>query len=215
MTTADFLQTTRSSYDIVAVEYADLFGEELLAKRWDRMTLTAFAELVGDGRVADIGCGPGRVTAFLASLDVDVFGIDLSPGMVAQARRLHPNLRFEVGNMIDLGLPDRSLDGISTWYSTIHVPDEHLPRVCDEFHRALKPGGHVVLAFQVGDETGERTEAFGHEISLTFHRRKPERVAALLADAGLPVRATLVREPEIFPFLEEKTPQAYLFAAKA
>lgn len=214
MTTADFLGTTRSSYDTVAAEYAALLGDELEVKVLDRAVLTAFAELVGAGRVADIGAGPGQISAYLAGRGVDVFGVDLSPGMVEVARGLHPHLRFEVGTMTALDLPDASLDGICAWYSVIHVPDGHLPAAFAEFHRVLKPGGHAVLAFQVGDETGERTEAFGHEIALTFHRRPPERVAALLADAGLPVRATLVREPEVHPFLAEKVPQAFLFARK-
>jgi SAM-dependent methyltransferase len=214
MTPVDFLETTRSSYDTVAVEYAGEFEDELAAKVIDRMALGAFAELVGGGRVADIGCGPGRVTAYLADKGVDVFGIDLSAGMVAEARRLHPHLSFQVGTMTALDLADASVDGICAWYSIIHVPDGSLPAVFAEFHRVLRPGGHAIVAFQVGDETGERTEAYGHEIALTFHRRPPERVAALLADAGIPVRATLVRAPEAFPFQVEKVPQAYLVATK-
>ncbi|GAA0897031.1 class I SAM-dependent methyltransferase [Virgisporangium ochraceum] len=217
MTTADFLGTTRSSYDTVAAEYAALLGDELDVKVLDRAVLTAFAELVaaeGGGRVADVGTGPGRISAYLAGRGVDVFGVDLSPGMVEVARDLHPHLRFEVGTMTALDLPDASLGGICAWYSIIHVPDGHLPAVFAEFRRVLKPGGHAVLAFQVGDETGERTEAFGHEIALTFHRRPPERARHLLAHAGLPVRATLVREPEVHPFLAEKVPQAFLFARK-
>lgn len=210
MTTADFLDTTRSSYDTLAVDYAAKFENEIAAKVMDRVALTAFAELVGDGRVLDLGCGPGRIAAYLAEKGVDVFGIDLSPGMVEVARKLHPHLRFEVGTMTALDLADGSVAGICAWYSIVHVPDGHLPAALAELHRVLEPGGHVVLAFQVGDETGERTEAFGHEVALTFHRRPPERVAGLLAAAGLPVRATLVREPEPF----EKVPQAYLFAQK-
>ncbi len=206
MTTADFLDTTRSSYDAVAPAYA----EQTVITVLDRAALTAFAEMVGDGRVVDLGCGPGHITAYLAGKGVDVFGVDLSPGMVEVARKLHPHLRFEVGSMTALDLDDAGVTGICAWYSIIHVPDEHLPAVFAEFHRVLKPGGHVVLAFQVGDETGRRTEAYGREIALTFHRRPPERVAALLAAAGLPVRATLVREPLSF----EKVPQAYLFAGK-
>jgi ubiquinone/menaquinone biosynthesis C-methylase UbiE len=214
MTPADFLHTTRSSYDAVAVDYDTNFGAAMDTNLMDRMTLTAFAELVGGGRVADVGCGTGRTTAYLAGKGVDVSGIDLSPGMLEVARKLFPHLRFEVGSMTALDLPDASLDGVCAWYSTIHVPDEHLPTAFAEFHRVLKPGGHAIFAFQVGDEVGERTEAWGHEIALRFHRRPPARVAALLADAGLPVRATLVREPEVFPYQEEKTQQAYLFAQK-
>jgi SAM-dependent methyltransferase len=58
--------------------------------------LTAFAELV-TGPVADVGCGSGRVTAFLHDLGVPTSGIDLSPRMVAAARRTYPALRFIEG----------------------------------------------------------------------------------------------------------------------
>ncbi|MFD6998430.1 methyltransferase domain-containing protein [Streptomyces mirabilis] len=52
--------------------------------------LAAFAEKVrdgGGGQVADLGCGPGRVTIHLEGLGLDAYGIDLSPRMVARRRR--------------------------------------------------------------------------------------------------------------------------------
>lgn len=63
------------------------------------------------GPVADVGCGPGYVTGHLHELGVDAFGIDLSPEMVAIARRDHPDLRLEVGTMTDLDLADESVAG--------------------------------------------------------------------------------------------------------
>jgi SAM-dependent methyltransferase len=125
-----FLSDTRSSYDAIAVEYAAMFHDELANKPLDRALLSWFAELViGTGAVADLGSGPGRITAFLAGLGVDVFGIDLAPGMVELARRENPGLRFAVGSMLDLDLPDASLGGLLAMYSTIHVPQERLPDV--------------------------------------------------------------------------------------
>jgi len=87
----DYIVATRVSYDAVAAVWADQFGDELRRKPLDRALLTAFAEQVrpagrGPARVWDVGCGPGRVTAFLARLRLDAAGIDLSEGMVAQAR---------------------------------------------------------------------------------------------------------------------------------
>ena len=76
------------------------------------------------------------------------FGIDLSPQMVAQARQAYPDLRFEVGSMLALDLPDRCLGGIVAWYSMIHIPDEQLPQAFGEFFRVLAPGGYLMLAFQ-------------------------------------------------------------------
>jgi SAM-dependent methyltransferase len=78
------------------------------------------------GSVADVGCGPGRITAYLRELGVDAFGIDLSPAMIGVARRDHPGLRFEVGSMTDLDLADASVAGLVAWYSLIHVPDDEI-----------------------------------------------------------------------------------------
>jgi SAM-dependent methyltransferase len=105
VTEDDFLRTTRASYDAVAGGYAERFRDELTAKPLDRAMLAGFAELVrgtGAGLVADVGCGTGRVTAYLSGLGLSVFGIDLSPQMIAAARRAHPGLRFDVGSMLAL-----------------------------------------------------------------------------------------------------------------
>ena len=117
------VKTTRAAYDTVAGSYAELLAHELSAQPVDRAVLALFAELVpSGGRVADLGCGPGRVTAHLSGLGVEVFGVDLSPGMVGEARRRHPGLRFDVGSMTALELPDGALTGIVAWYSVIHTP---------------------------------------------------------------------------------------------
>ena len=163
-------------------------------------------------RVLDIGCGTGVATAILHGNGAQVSGIDLSPNMIAQARRLHPDIEFAVGSMPARDLPDGCAGGVCAWYSVIHIPDEQLPAVFAEFHRVLVPGGVALLAFQIGDRPRHLTEAFGEPVDLLFHRRRPESVAQLLTDAGLPVHAQLVREPEGGGV--ESTPQGYLIARK-
>jgi SAM-dependent methyltransferase len=217
VTEPDFLGATRASYDAVAGDYAERFRDELAARPLDRAMLAGFAELVragGDLPVADIGCGAGRVTAHLAGLGLSAFGVDLSPRMVATARQSHPGLRFEVGSMLALDLPDAALGGVLAWYSIIHVPDEQLPAAFAEFRRVLAPGGYLQLGFQVGDEPVHRAEALGHAISLEFHQRQPDQVARLLSQAGLVVRARLLREPDAAGDFPERTPQAFLLARK-
>ncbi|SFE64072.1 Methyltransferase domain-containing protein [Actinopolyspora alba] len=216
MTDHDFAHRTRWSYDAAADTYTEWIRGELAAKPLDRAMLDGFAELArgAGGPVLDVGCGPGRVTAYLADHGLDVSGMDLSPGMIAAARRTHPGLRFTEGSMRALGHGDGELGGIVAWYSIIHVPDEHLPEVFAEFHRVLAPGGYVQLAFQVGDRIKHRTEAGGHEVSLDFHRRRPEHVAELLSRAGLTPRARLLREPDEDGDFPEDTRQAFLLARR-
>lgn len=218
MTEPEFLSRTRASYDTIAVDYAEWARDELAVKPLDRTVLDGFAELVRTadrGPVADIGCGPGRLTAYLHRRGVPVSGIDLSPQMVALARRMYPDLHFEVGSMTAaLRVQEGSLGGILAWYSIIHVPQERLPDVFAQFHRLLAPGGYLQLAFQAGDELSHRTDAAGHSISLDFHRRRPEDVASLLEQAGLPVYARMLREPDVQGEFPESTPQAFLLARK-
>lgn len=211
----DFLHATRTSYDAIARPYAEQSGDHLGDRPLDLALITAFAELVrtgGTAPVADVGSGPGHVTARLDALGVSAFGVDVSPAMVALARQAHPRIRFHVGSMTSLDLPDETLGGVLALYSIIHVPDDHLPAAFAEFHRVLVPGGHVLLGFQSGDEEGRMhlSERFGHEISLDCYWRTPDAVAEQLVEAGLLLHARVLREPAG----EEKRPRAFLLARK-
>ncbi|MFD8492021.1 class I SAM-dependent DNA methyltransferase [Amycolatopsis sp. NPDC059657] len=199
------LSRTRESYDTVAEDYVDVIVPRFHVEPLGRAMLSAFAELV-DEPVADIGCGPGQVTAHLNELGVRAFGIDLSPKMIEIARRTYPELRFEVGTMTALDLPDGELGGIVAWWSIFHTPPELLPTVFAEFHRTLAPGGHAVLGFHAGDEHLKPTRAYGHPVTYEAYRLRPDRVAELLGGAGFTVTARLL--------WEENRPQAVLLARK-
>ena len=212
MTVDDWLVDTRTSYDTVAGSYADQLRDALDGLPYLRATLTMFANLVrdaGGGPVADVGCGPGHVTAYLREQGVDAFGIDLSPAMIDTARRDHPGLRFEVGSMTDLNLADASVAGLLAWWSLIHVPDDEVPTVLKHFWRALRPGGRLLLGFHVGEISRLKTEGYGgHPMKVYVHRRQPARVSALLRDAGFTVEAEVLLDPD------DEVPGGILFARR-
>ncbi len=209
-----FLTSTRAAYDAVAESYAEQLADLLDTMPLDRALLGLFAELVkaGDpGPVGDLGCGPGRLTGHLAGLGLDVFGVDLSPRMVAVARERHPHLRFEVGTLTALDLPDRGLAAAVAWYSLIHTPPGALPDVVSELARVVRPGGELVLAFQAGDDDHVHHEqGYGHEIDLDGYRLSTESMVRVLAAAGFTVHTRVLREPEG----REKTDQAFLLARR-
>ena len=211
------LDRTRHGYDAVAEEYAGLFRAELDDSPLDRALLRGFAELVGrdhpGAQVLEVGSGPGSVSAHLHQLGLAVHGIDLSPAMVGIARREHPEVTFDVGEMGALDQSDGSLSGLVAWYSLIHVPASERHRVIEEYYRVLRPGGYALIAFQVGDDTLHLDEAFGRAVSLDFHRLQPDAVTELLGRAGFDTVARVVRAPEPTS-AASKVPQGVLIARK-
>ncbi|MCX5241436.1 methyltransferase domain-containing protein [Streptomyces prunicolor] len=200
MTEPSYLAAIRESYDTVAADYVQLVKNPAELDPLSHAMLAAFAETVrtaGLGPVADLGCGPGKVTGYLAELGAPIFGIDLSPRMIELARRAHPDLTFTVGSMTAPPIGDEELGGILAYYSTHHTPPDQLPVVFGEFHRTLVPGGHLMLAGHVGDEQLVRpTHGYGgHLVSYESHLLPPDRIAELLTRAGLTLTARLVLEP--------------------
>lgn len=206
----DWLADTRVSYDTVAASYADQMREALDEAPYVRAALALLAEkvrLAGGGSVADVGCGPGHVTAHLRGLGLDAFGIDLSPTMIDVARREHPAVRFEVGSMTELDLPDASVAGLLAFWSLVHIPDSALPEVFAQFRRVLRPGGPLVVGFHVGEGSRLKSEGYGgHPMKVYVHRRQPAELAALIHEAGFTVEAQLLLSPDA------EVPGAVLFA---
>ena len=195
-----WIRETRTSYDADAAGYAKKVHGLLDRSPYLRASLALFAELVraaGGGPVADIGCGPGYVTRHLHGLGLDAFGIDLSPEMIAIAKRDYPDLRFEVGTMTHLDLANDSLTGVLAFWSVIHVPDHSVPEVFGQFRRVLRPGGLLLVGFHVGDEARHTSEGYsGRSINVDSYRRRPDQVARWLRQAGFTIEAELIMRPD-------------------
>jgi SAM-dependent methyltransferase len=204
-----WLSDIRWSYDADASGYAEKVRGLLGEKRFLRASLALFAELLhgaGGGLVADVGCGPGYVTGYLRDAGVDVFGVDLSPEMVAIVRRDYPDLRFEVGTMTDLDLADDSVGGIVAFWSVIHVPDYAVPGVFEEFRRVLRPHGQLLVGFHVSDDTRHTFEGYtGRPVNVDSYYRQPSEIEGWLVGAGFTIDARWVMRPH------EDVPGAIVF----
>jgi SAM-dependent methyltransferase len=208
------VKAVRDSYDTVADEYARRIFDELERKPLDQQLLTRFAsEVAGRGQVCDLGCGPGHVARFLHLAGAQVFGLDLSPQMLQQARRLNPDISFREGNMLALDLPDDSLAGIAAFYSIVHFPQASLPIVFREIARVLQPGGLLLLAFHIGDAVLDEQELWGRPISMQFFLFQPAFIRRSLEQAGLNVEEIIERQPYA-PEVEYQSQRAYIFARK-
>jgi SAM-dependent methyltransferase len=192
----------RAAYDTIAEAYAAAFPGTEPEAALDLAVLDDFTRRVleagGSTRVLDAGCGTGRIARRLSDRGCVVTGVDLSPGMLAVARRDHPDLDLAEGSLTDLPFDDGVFDGVLCWYSLIHLTDDELPVALAEVARVLRPGGVVLVGFQKGDgvsDVGERLRERGHDVALVRFERGPKTMLDALAAAGFVKEARLVREP--------------------
>lgn len=204
----------RESYDRVADAYAAAIFDELKNKPFDRDVLLRFAGAVaGRGRVCDLGCGPGQVARFLHDSGADAFGLDLSPGMVAEAHRLNPAIEFCEGNMLALPLEDDSLAAIAAFYAIVNLPAELRPQAFREMARVLTAGGLLLLTFHVGGAVLGVHELWGRPITMQFFTLETPVILRELEDAGFVIDECLERDPYPPP-IEHQSRRAYVFARK-
>ncbi|MBB4634226.1 class I SAM-dependent methyltransferase [Longimicrobium terrae] len=207
-------EDVRASYDRVAEEYARRIAGELAHKPLDRTLLDAFAGRVrGAGPVVDAGCGPGHVTRYLADRGVEASGLDLSPGMVDQARALHPDVPFRVGDVTALDAEKGAWAGAVAYYSLIHLPRPVVVRALRELARVLRPGAPLFIGFHAGSETRHMDEWWGQPVRLDFVFFSVGEMTGYLRQAGFTVEQ--VTERSAYPDVEAPTRRAYILATNA
>ncbi len=211
-------EAVRIAYDTVAGDYADAFPGTEPETPLDLAMVDAFAgavrtqaETPSNARILDAGCGAGRMSQYLKDHGCSVQGIDGSPGMVAMARRDHPDIHFSVADLASIPFADNSFAGVMLWYSIIHTPPADLPGVLTEAVRLVRPGGHLLVAFQSGTGIRDVAPAYrelGHEITLERYCYTADDVTAILETVGAQEVCRLVRSPQA----RERDDQAVVLA---
>jgi ubiquinone/menaquinone biosynthesis C-methylase UbiE len=206
----------QSGYDKAAAAYAQNFIDEQAKKPMDQEMLQRFAdETHGKGIVCDMGCGPGQVGAWLNEHCgvKDVIGIDLSSRFIEEGRKLHPQMGFIQGDMLDLEQMDNSWAGVVAFYCLIHIPHDQIVDALKEIKRVLKPGGLLLLTFHIGSEILHVDKFFEQDVSMDFVMFQPDEMEGYLRDAGYERIETTVRAPYA-PEVEHQSHRAYIFARK-
>lgn len=208
-------QQTRAGYDAVARAYAQLLPDTRYEDALDLAVVQHFVDALPQPpqipRVLDAGCGTGRMIDHLSSLGrpLDLVGVDLSPGMIAEARASHPSLQIDEGTLSDLPYDDGSFDGVLAWYSIIHTPPHALAPVFAELRRVLRSGGRVLAGYQAG--TGHRwlDRPYGHDVVLQAFLHQTPCVETALQAAGFTIDTSLDRAARP----GEPHPQGFVIAA--
>jgi ubiquinone/menaquinone biosynthesis C-methylase UbiE len=201
------------TYDRLAPEFARQFCDELKYKQFDRDLLERFArEVPEDLPVCDIGCGPGHVAAYLHNLRLKkVIGIDLSPGMIDQARSRYAMIDFRVGDMLDLDMPADSIGGIVAFYAIIHLEHEMLSQAFSEMYRVLCSDGLVLLSFHRGQGCLHEDSVLGTSSSFDCTLFEPDEVQHALERVRFTVTTNTTRDPYD---IEYPTKRVYVVSQK-
>ena len=204
------------AYNDTAREYATQFIDELTGKPLDQLLLKRFAdENNTKGKILDIACGPGQTTQFLHQCGVqNLLGLDLSPGMIKEAREIHQNkILFQTGDMLKLKFEDNHFGSAICFYGIVHFLIEELDQALMEIFRVIKPGGQFLFSFHIGNEISSRVEFLGKEVKMTFYYFEVNKVLDLLKHRGWKILEVIERHP--YEGKEYPSKRAYILVEKS
>lgn len=186
---ADPVSLTVATYDRVAGDFARRHGDpNILAEARARFAGHVAGTAPPDRfRILDAGCGPGRDSAWFSERGFPVVGVDLSEGMLAEARRRAPGATFQRADVRALDFPAASFDGVWCSASLLHLDRSDVPSVLRSFARLL---GHGWLWLTVkagkGEEITDRIYGAGNPRRFTYFNRFEIELA--VERAGFEVR---------------------------
>jgi SAM-dependent methyltransferase len=148
-------QRTLSAYDLDAHAFATDWETQPAPSDMQ----AAVKRFFKPGPTADIGCGSGRDTAWLNYVGLPTIGYDPSEGLLAEARRLHPKVRFHRSSLPELhGIANASLTNVLCETVIMHLRPALIPPSVQKLLAILQPGGNLYLSWRVTEKADKRDE---------------------------------------------------------
>jgi SAM-dependent methyltransferase len=135
------MSTGQVDYDLIAPSYNRRFSGG--GRQGIDVALRSLAASSGAGRILEVGCGTGHWLASLHPVSGQLYGLDLSAGMLAQARQWEEVLSLVRGRAGQIPLPDASIDLVCC-VNAIHHFQQQAGFVA-EARRVLRPGGVLAV----------------------------------------------------------------------
>jgi ubiquinone/menaquinone biosynthesis C-methylase UbiE len=179
-------------YDQLAEEYAFHYESGNPDKRlWDE-----FLKHVKKGsRLLDLGCGTGSTADYFFQRGMKVEGVDLSPGMIAVAKRRFPEIVFRRGDIRKWRSPSGRFGAIWAGYSLFHMPRSDFETVVAKTRRLLARGGIFGLTMQEGSGESEMPDPFVPGKAMLVCRYSLEQLKAILEANHFRILAHEKRRP--------------------
>ena len=181
---ADYVAKTLDAYEASVDKY-----QSSTSGLVNELELNNLVEQLPDHQhpLLDAGCAFGRDSSWLTNKGYQVVGIDLSGGLLARARQLHPELSFEKMDVRHLTFPDDRFSGIWCNAVLLHLKDDDVVAALKEFYRVLISGGVVAVSFKEGVGSEDKMETFSSNKFRFYNYQTAETAEALLRQAGFEV----------------------------
>ena len=140
-------QQTIATYDRTSKKYAEINST---IRFWE-VQQEEFTSFLSGTKILDAGCGHGRDTKDFIAENYDVTSIDLSEGLLEEAKRRVPNGNFIKMNFSDLIFPDKSFDGLWCAAAFLHIPKSDAENVLANFKRVLNKNGVLFMSVKSGE----------------------------------------------------------------
>jgi SAM-dependent methyltransferase len=186
------VRAVRQVYEWMAADYAVRYGDELRQTDGDTEFLDAALADLPEGPVLDVGCGPAQVSRYLIGRGRLAIGIDLAPGMLAEAARLVPAAKLLAGDLLALPLRPASCAGAVASYSLHHLPRARLGSALRGLRAVLRPGG-VLVVITHGGGGQQWLDLPGGRVALSMY--SPVELADRLRESGLEPEVMVTRPP--------------------
>lgn len=142
---------TKETYNKIAKEYAALNNDNQEVIHFQHK----FKDLLGKGKVYDLGCGTGRDTNALRKLGLDVTGFDYSEGMLEVARQSFPKCSFKRLDMLNELHKLEQTDGVWACASLLHFNEVNFKKVLNSIIDLIRQEGLLYISLKLSESLDE------------------------------------------------------------
>ncbi len=162
--------------------------------------------------ILEIACGPGNITKYLLDRceNLNIYGVDLAPNMVALARKNNPNAMFDIVDSRNVSSINRKFDAILCGFGLPYLSKHDVEKLLCDLRSLINIHGILYLSTMEDEDSrsGFQTSSTGDQVYTHYHQFK--HLAACLKASGFEL---LLQQRKNFPVESGKaTTDLFIYA---
>ncbi len=197
--TEDKLKQAIQTYNKIASIYAKYTEDRLM-----QFQLSRFESMLPGKRILDAGCGSGRDVEYFMEDGFDAIGVDLSLGLLKEAKKRVPKGKFKKTDFRKMIFKAKTFHGIWSVSSLFHMPKEEVQKALKEFNRVLDDSGVLYISIKRGKGSKEiKKEKYQNE-PMTVYFYEQKEMEDLVCEAGFKIHSSEANDVWVEIFAEKK-----------